>query len=69
MKRVIEYWYESWTEGCGCCSNSSSTYSMWEDGELVVEDNWCELAENEEELREYLRNLEPFEVSSNSRWF
>lgn len=39
MNRLIEYTYNSWTEPCGCCGDSSSTYSMWEDGKLIHEDN------------------------------
>jgi hypothetical protein len=69
MKRLIEYTYNSWTESCGCCGDSSSTYSMWEDGKLIHEDDWCELCENEEELREALKHLEPFDVSADSYWF
>lgn len=69
MKRVITYYYDSWTEGCGCCSNSSSTYSIYEDGKLVSEDNWCDLCSNEEELRAALKHLEPFEINIDSWWF
>lgn len=69
MKRVIEYRYDSWTLGCGCCSDSSSTYSMWEDGNLVVDDQWCEWIEDEQELREYFSEYEPFEVSSYTQYF
>lgn len=70
MKRVITYRYDSWLEGCGCCSNSSTTFDVYEDGVLVSEDNWCEWASNEEELREILTDMEPFEVDEdNCRWF
>jgi hypothetical protein len=69
MKRLIEYTYSSWTEPCGCCSDSSSTYFMWEDGKLIHEDSWCKYCENEEELREALKHLEPFDVSADSYWF
>ena len=70
MKRTITYRYDSWTEGCGCCSNSSSTYDMYEDGFCVLGDNWVELCEDEAELREKLAGLEPFEVDEDScRWF
>ncbi len=69
MKRVIEYRYDSWVEGCGCCSNSSSTYDLYEDDILVSQDNWCDYCENEKDLREALEHLEPFHIDSNSRWF
>ena len=51
MKRLIEYTYNSWTDSCGCCSYSSSTYCMWDDGNLIHEDYYVELCENEEDLR------------------
>lgn len=69
MKRLIKYEYLSWTEGCGCCSNSSSTYDVYEDDVLVSYDNWCEWISNEEELREELKHLLPFEVDPDSKWF
>jgi len=69
MKRVIRYTYYSWGMGCGCCSDSASTYDMWEDGRLVEEDQWCEWCSNEEELREVLAHLEPFEVAEDCEWF
>lgn len=69
MRRMITYRYYSWVENCGCCSDSSSTYDIHEDGICVSEDNWCDLCNNEEELREVLKALEPFDVNSNSEWF
>lgn len=69
MKRLIEYTYNSWTDSCGCCGDSSSTYCMWEDGKLVHEDYYVELCESEEDLRKVLKDLEPFEVSEDSYWF
>lgn len=69
MKRIITYNYDSWTEGCGCCSNSSSTYDVYEDGVCVSCDNWCEVSENEDDLREILKHLEPFDIDPDSRWF
>lgn len=69
MKRVIKYEYLCWDLGCGCCSDSYSSYDMWEDGILVEEDVWCEWASNEEELREILAHLEPFDVHYESKWF
>ena len=69
MKRLIEYRYTSWVEGCGCCSYSDTSYDMWEDGKLVRDEWPVELCENEGELREALKELEPFEVSEGSVWF
>jgi hypothetical protein len=69
MTRKIMYRYDSWTEGCGCCSNSSSTYDVYEEGTLVSEDNWCTLCCDEEDLRECLKHLEPFDVDPDSWWF
>lgn len=69
MKRLITYRYDSWTEGCGCCSNSESLYDVYEDGVLVSEANWCELAQDEADLRRILKHLEPFDVDPDSWWF
>lgn len=69
MKRIITYNYDSWTEGCGCCSNSSSTYDVYEDGICVSYDNGCDLCTDEGELREILKHLEPFDIDPDSRWF
>ena len=69
MTRKIMYRYDSWTEGCGCCSNSESVYEIWEDDICVSEGNCCYLAENEEDLRRILAHLEPFDVDPDSWWF
>ena len=69
MKRTIMYRYDSWTEGCGCCSNSESVYEVWEDGVCVSEGNSCELFETEVDLRDGLKHLEPFDVDPDSWWF
>ena len=69
MRRMIMYRYDSWTESCGCCSNNSSTYDLYENGILVSEDNWCDLCADEDELREFLKHLEPFDINSNCEWF
>ena len=29
MTTKIRYVYSSWTESCGCCSNSASYIEMW----------------------------------------
>ncbi len=66
MTRLIMYRYNSWTEGCGCCSNSESLYDVYEDGVLVSEAKWCDLFSNEVELREGLKHLEPFDIDPDS---
>ena len=69
MKRLISYSYRTFDLGCGCCSESFSTYDVFEDGKLVGDDVSCPVMENEEELRKYLAHLEPFDVDSDSQWF
>ena len=69
MKRVVYYTYNTFDLGCGCCSDSFSTYDVFEDGKTVSEDVTCPVMENEKELREYLEHLEPFDVDSDSQWF
>jgi len=69
MKRVIQYWYAVVEEGCGCCSDSFSEYTMWEDGVMVEYDCPMQICENEQDLRKYLAYLEPFDVDPDSRWF
>ena len=69
MKRVIEYTYRTFDLGCGCCSDSSSTYDVYEDGKLVNYDEECACCEDEQALRDMLSYLEPFEVSKDSIYF
>jgi hypothetical protein len=70
MERLIEYQYRSYLEGCGCCSNSDSTYSVWEDGKLVVEDGWCPLMSSPEDLTDYFTVYNgDFEVHPDTNYF
>lgn len=69
MKRIISYSYRTFDLGCGCCSDSSSTYDIFENGKMVGDDLWCPVMQNEEELRDYLTHLEPFDVDSDSQYF
>lgn len=69
MGRLVRYSYYSYTLGCGCCSDSESTYDLYEDGKLAEEDIYCGLCENEQELREELAHLLPFDVDPDSNWF
>lgn len=69
MKRVVLYQYNTFDLGCGCCSDSFSTYDVFEDGVLVVDDRSCRVLESEEQLREYLVHLEPFDVRPDTIYF
>lgn len=70
MNRVV--FYECWTQplGCGCCYETISEYSVYEDGKMTTNlPIACGLCENEEDLRKELAHLEPFDVDSDSQWF
>lgn len=69
MRRLIKYEYYSWTEGCECCSNSSSTFDMWEDGVQVAFENYVPICASEQELRDELIHLEPFDIHSECRYY
>ena len=69
MKRVIEYIYRTFDIGCGFCSDSSSTYDVYEDGKLVNYDVECGYCEDEQELRDMLSHLEPFDVYEGSTYY
>jgi len=73
MSIVIKYTYDSWTETCGCCSDSTSTIDVWVDGELVLEDVYFGLMEDEDELRMSIRELydeyEGFIVHPDTKYF
>lgn len=68
-KKVIEYQYRSWLEGCGCCSNSETYYDVYIDDKLVESEVYIGYIENEQELREELAHLEPFEVHLDTTYF
>lgn len=59
MRRLVQYEYWSFTLGCGCCSDSESHYTVWEDGVIVADEVPCEWISDEEEMREILKHLEP----------
>lgn len=69
MKRVVLYQYNTFDLGCGCCSDSFSTYDVFEEGVLVVDDQSCHVIESQEQLREYLVHLEPFDVHPDTKYF
>lgn len=73
---VILYEYYSWTEGCGCCSDSSSEVHIFkkENVNRVYESQFsCPCIENEEELREFIHSVDSyydgFEVHPDTVWF
>lgn len=78
MKYIIQYEYDSYDLGCGCCSASSSEIHIYE--EHRVNDcvytsyiQYTSLIEDEEELREYINNACPefnnFDVHPDTRYF
>lgn len=72
MSYTIEYRYNYWTEGCGCCSNSSSEYSVWDDEtrDCLIWEHHCELIESEEELREkFSAEYGDFNISADTHYF
>lgn len=69
MRRLVKYEYWSYTLGCGCCSDSESHYTVWEDGVIKEYKVPCEWIEDEVELREVLSHLEPFDIHSDCEWF
>lgn len=76
MSYIIKYEYNSWTEGCGCCSDSSSELTIYEtsreDGAYMSSFS-MDLIGNEQELREWIKDWYPeysdFIVHEDCRWF
>lgn len=63
MKYIILYEYYSWTEGCGCCSDSSSEVHIFKEHRVneAYESNFsCPPIANEQELREYIHSVDPY---------
>jgi hypothetical protein len=69
MKRVIEYTYRTFDIGCGCCSDSSSEYDLFEDCQIISWGNQCGYCSDEKDLRSELSHLEPFEISKDSTYY
>jgi len=72
---VIKYTYDSYVEGCECCSYSAQELTVFDSlGNVLIETDivggW---AENESELRVYIDETYPeyndFVVHEDSRWF
>lgn len=78
MKYIILYEYYSCTEGCGCCSASSSEVHIWEEERFhrdgAYESNFtCPPMANEHELREYIHSVDSyydgFNLHPDTVWF
>lgn len=75
MSYVIKYEYDNYEEGCGCCSYSEQTLTVYDQNNNIVFETeypgvW---AEDEEELRFYIHTNYPeynnFVVHEDTRWF
>lgn len=75
MKYTIKYEYDSYTEGCGCCSYSEEILTIYDaNQEVLIENNIVSAwVENEHELREYIAAKYPeynnFIVHPDTLWF
>ena len=58
MTTIVRYFYRSYLENCGCCSNSESWLEFEKDGR-VSEEPCYYLIENEEELHECIKEQYP----------
>lgn len=72
MTTIVRYFYRSYLENCGCCSNSESRLEFEKDGR-VSEEPCCCLIESEEELREYIKEQYPeltdYEIADDCAYF
>ena len=73
---IILYEYYSWTEGCGCCSDSSSEVHVFKKENVDKCYESCftvPLMENEQELRDYIHYVDKywdgFEIHPDTVWF
>lgn len=70
---IIKYEYNSWLEGCGCCSDSSSEMTVYAGDGWYITDFDVTWMENEQELREFIAEYHPqyinFTVHEDTRWF
>jgi hypothetical protein len=67
--KIIEYSYRIVDMGCGCCQEGQSQYSVWEDGVPTVADEDCPIMSDEQDLRDYLSHLEPFDIDKDCEFF
>lgn len=67
--RTVEYSYRIVNVGCGCCHEVQSQYSVWESEFPLVADEDCPVMSDEQDLRDYLSHLEPFDIDPNSVYF
>lgn len=74
MKYVLKYRYDTWSMGCDCCHDSSSEINVYDsEGNWVDEISYAPCIEDEDELRNYIRESYPqwsdFEVHDETVWF
>ena len=72
MTTIVRYFYRSYLENCGCCSNSESWLEFEKNGRFSEEP--CHyLIENEEELHECIKEQYPeltdYEVGLFNEYF
>lgn len=72
MTTTVRYFYRSYLENCGCCSNSESWLEFEKDGR-VSEEPCYYLIENEEELHQCIKEQYPeltdYEVGLFNEYF
>lgn len=72
MTTIVRYFYRSYLENCGCCSNSESWLEFEKDGR-VSEEPCYYLIENEEELHQCIKEQYPeltdYEVGLFNEYF
>lgn len=72
MTTIVRYFYRSYLESCGCCSNSESWLEFEKDGR-VSEEPCYYLIENEEELHQCIKEQYPeltdYEVGLFNEYF
>lgn len=68
MNKQILYRYSSYNLSCQCCSDYDSEYDIWENGLCIEEGVSCPIMCDEEDLRKYLKELEPFDIHPECEW-
>lgn len=78
MKYIIQYTYDCYDLGCGCCTESTSEIHIYEEHHVDVgiytsHIEHADLIEDDNELREYINNTCPefnnFDVHPDTRYF
>ena len=72
MTTIVRYFYRSYLESCGCCSNSESCIEFI-NGRYTLEEQCYEVIENEEQLVQYLDEQYPeltdYEIGDDCEYF